>query len=169
MHVELLSRKYYSVVSEINEHTWNMVVLGGTTSLFKKGTSTKNLWIWPGLGKGSLLLLSSEAEVTWHQHRPTLKDRWPHRGSLDRHAGRRPHRQRQRLGCCCSHIQATARTVGNPQKRGQTPGTVSPSKPSGGALPTPGYHCSLHNRGKAHIRCFQLHSLWHVITTVLGN
>ena len=36
MHVELLSRKYYSVVSEITVHTWNMVVLGGTTSLKKK-------------------------------------------------------------------------------------------------------------------------------------
>lgn len=36
MHVELLSRKYYSVVSEVNVHTWNMVVLGGTASLFKK-------------------------------------------------------------------------------------------------------------------------------------
>ena len=36
MHVELLSRKYYSVVSEITVHTWNMVVLGRTASLYKK-------------------------------------------------------------------------------------------------------------------------------------
>lgn len=57
----------------------------------KKCTSTKNLWIWPGSEKGSLLLLSSEAEVTRRQHGPTLNDRWPHRGNLDRHAGRRPH------------------------------------------------------------------------------
>ena len=168
MHVELLSRKYYSVVSEITVHTWNMVVLGRTASLYKK-----------------MHIHQEPVNLTWFGKRvPAAALKWSggHKASARAHTEwsvtpqgksgqtrreKATRRGRQRLGFCGSHIQAIARTVGSPQKRGQTPGTILPQSLLGVARCRPlGIHCSLHDRDKVHVRCFQLHSLWHVITTV---
>lgn len=114
-------------------------------------------WVEPHLFKKKRHIHQEPANLTWFRKRvPAAALKWSggHEASARAHTERSVTPQgksgqtrrekatcrgRQRLGFGCSHIQATARTVGSPQKWGQTPGTLLPQSLLGGTLPTPGY------------------------------
>ena len=107
-------------------------------------------WVEPHLFKKKRHIHQEPANLTWFRKRvPAAALKWSggHEASARAHTERSVTPQgksgqtrrekatcrgRQRLGFGCSHIQATARTVGSPQKWGQTPGTLLPQSLLGG-------------------------------------
>lgn len=154
-----------TLISEITVHTQNVAVPGATASL-QKGTSTKNLWTWPDTEKDALKLsrghkASAQAHAEWSVS-PPGKSGQTHREKATR-------RGRQSLGSCQSH-PSDSKDRGQPPEVKTDSRNRSPSEPPVAHTADTGiFTDSLHNRDKVHTRSFQLHSLWHIIATALGN
>lgn len=113
-----------TLVSEITVHTRNMVVPGATASLKKRHIHQEpvNLtWYGKRVSRCSQVERRSQGVSTgphWMIGVPT--------GEIWTDTQGEGHMEREaETGSCCSHIQATARTVGDPQKWGQTQGPFS--------------------------------------------
>lgn len=159
-----------TLVSEITVHTRNVVVPGATASLKTRHIHQEPVNLtW--YGKKSLCRCSQAERRSqgistgphWTIGVPT-GDIWTDtqgEGHTEREA---------ETGVLLQSHPSNSKDRGQPPEVRTDSRDRSPSEPSGAhTADTRIFTDRLHNRDKVHIRCFQLHSLWHIITTALGN
>lgn len=102
----------------------------------------------PGLGKGSLLLLSSETEVTWASAQAhTERSVTPTGEVWTDTQGEGATQTEAETGLLLQSHPSNSKDRGQPPRREDRLQDRFSLKPSGRAV-TSGYHCSLHNRAK---------------------